>query len=82
LCADADAAFVESLDGDLIAFAGSPRTFYFGTRQSSRISSQVEEARMPSLIFFLSDGESGEIFSIRNAVMPLYPAEGSMWLRG
>ena len=55
----------------------SPRTFDLGTRQSSRINSQVEEARMPSLSSFLPTVNPGNSFSIIKAVMPLYPAAGS-----
>ena len=52
LPADADPPLVQGLDRDLVAFPTSPRTFAAGTRQLSRISSQVEEARMPSLSSF------------------------------
>src|ERR1700732_3123553 len=55
----------------------SPSTFSFGTRQSSRISSQVEEARIPSLSSFLPTVNPGKLFSIRNAVIPLYPFDAS-----
>ena len=51
-------------------------TFSRGTRQLSRISSQVEEARRPSLSSFLPTWKPGNSRSIRNAVTPLYPASG------
>jgi len=76
LGADADAAFVESLDCDLVAFAGLADNIIFGMRQSSRISSQVEEARMPSCLLFCRRVNPGKSFSIKNAVMPLYPGRG------
>ena len=40
----------------------SPSTFSFGTLQSSRISSLVEEARMPSLSSFLPTVNPGKLF--------------------
>ena len=49
----------------------SPTTFSFGTWQSSRISSQVEEARMPGLSSFLPTRNPGKSRSMRKAVMPL-----------
>ena len=49
----------------------SPRTFSRGTRQPSRISSQVDEARMPSLSSFLPTWKPGKARSTRKAVMPL-----------
>ena len=51
-------------------------TFSLGTRQLSRINSQVEEARKPSLSSFLPTWKPGNSRSIRNAVTPLYPASG------
>ena len=55
----------------------SPRTFSFGTRQSSRINSQVEDARIPSLSSFLPTVNPEKFFSMRNAVIPLYPFDAS-----
>ncbi len=55
-----------------------PMTFWSGTWQPSRISSQVLDARMPSLFSFLPTENPGKSRSTRNAVIPLYPMEGSM----
>ena len=41
-----------------------------GTRQLSRVSSQVEEARMPSLSSFLPTAKPGVSRSTRKQVMP------------
>ena len=62
LRADGDAAFVQRLDGDLVALARlRPCTFSRGTRQLSRISSQVEDARRPSLSSFLPTWKPGKL---------------------
>ena len=62
LRADRDAPLVQRLDRDLVALARlRPCTFSRGTRQLSRISSQVEDARSPSLSSFLPDLEAGEL---------------------
>ena len=71
LRADADAPFVQRLDGDLVALADLAHHVLLGTRQSSRISSQVEEARIPSLSSFLPTWNPGNSRSTRNAVIPL-----------
>jgi hypothetical protein len=71
LRADADAAFVEGLDGDLVALAGLAEHLRGGDAQSRKMSSQVLEARMPSLSSFLPRVKPGVPFSTRNAVMPL-----------
>ena len=48
-----------------------------GTRHSSSSSSQVLLARMPSLSSFLPTVKPSKPRSMRNAVMPRYPAAGS-----
>ncbi len=72
LGADADAPFVERLDRDLVALARPRRARdRRATRQSSKISSQVLLARMPSLSSFLPTVKPGVPRSTRKAVMPL-----------
>src|ERR1035438_10259674 len=51
-------------------------TFSRGTRQLSRINSQVEDDRSPSLSSFFPTWKPGNSRSTRNAVTPLYPAAG------
>ena len=55
----------------LYPLPGSPSTCAAGTTQSLKISSQVLEARMPSLSSFLPSVNPGAPFSTRNAVIPL-----------
>ena len=62
LRSDADAAFVQSLDRDLVAFAHFAQHVGFRHRQSSRISSQVDDARIPSLSSFLPTVNPGKFF--------------------
>ena len=59
LRADADAPFVERLDGDLVALARVAEDVVLRDAASSNISSQVELARMPSLSSFLPTGNPG-----------------------
>jgi len=51
----------QRLDSDLISLPTSPSTFSFGTRQSS---DQFAGGRRSDaeLVFFLADGETGELF--------------------
>jgi len=49
----------------------SPSTFSFGTRQSSRISSQVDEARIPSLSSFFADAKAEEVLLDQKCRDPL-----------
>ena len=72
LRADADAAFVQRLDRDLVALADlAEHVRARGTWQSSRTSSHVLDARMPSLSSFWPTVKPGVPRSTRNAVMPL-----------
>ena len=58
-------------------FPGSPSTASAGTMQSWNTSSQVLEARMPSLSSFLPTENPGVPFSSTTAVIPLYPRDRS-----
>ena len=71
LGADPDAALVERLDRDLVALADLADDVLLGTRTSSRISSQVELARMPSLSSFLPTSKPSKSRSTMKLVIPL-----------
>ena len=51
----------------------SPSRFSFGTMQSSKTSSQVEEPRMPIFFSWAPTLNPGKPFSTMNAEMPLFP---------
>jgi hypothetical protein len=50
---DADSAFIKRFDRDFVSLPNFANDIGAGTRTSSRINSQVELARMPSLSSFL-----------------------------
>ena len=59
---DRDPALVQRLDRDLVALARPrPARWPCGTRQLSRISSQVDEARMPELVLLLAHLKAREV---------------------
>ena len=60
LRADADASLVQRLDGNLVALARLAEHVGGGDPQSSKMSSQVMEARMPSLSSFLPTEKPGK----------------------
>mmetsp|Transcript_17640 Transcript_17640/g.31654 ORF Transcript_17640/g.31654 Transcript_17640/m.31654 type:complete len:217 (+) Transcript_17640:570-1220(+) len=60
----------------LYPFPSSPNILSSETSTSSNTTSQVEEARIPSLSSFFPMISPGASFSTTNAVMPLYPASG------
>ena len=72
---NADAAFVERLDGDFVALAGLAQNIGFGTPQLSRINSQVDEARS-RVCPLCGRPKAGNWRSTMKAVMPRYPAAG------
>lgn len=53
-----------------------PSTFASGTKHSSKTSSHVSLPRIPTLSSFCAVENPGMPFSIRNAVIPLGPADG------
>jgi len=53
--------------------------FAAGMRQSSKTSSAVSEARMPSLSSVLATVNPGVPFSTTKAEMPRYPLARSVW---
>ncbi len=57
----------------------SPSTFSAGTSQSSKMSSQVSDPRIPSLSSFWAVEYPGKSFSTMKAVMPRAPAAGSVF---
>ena len=55
-----------------------PIRFAAGTRRLSKITSRVDEARMPSLSSRLPNDSPGVSFSTRNAEAPRAPRDGSV----
>ena len=62
----------------LYPLPSSPKMFFLGTRQSSSKISQVELALMPNLSSFLATENPSKFRSTTKAVIPLYPASGSI----
>ena len=62
LRADADAAFVQRFDGDLVALAGLAQHVFFG--HAAVFENQFAGGRGADaeLVFFLANGKSGKIF--------------------
>ena len=59
------------------SFSWPPSRYSIGTRQSSRITSEVCEARMPSLDSFLPIDSPGVSLGTTNEAWPRWPRSGS-----
>ena len=62
LRADADAAFVQRLDRDLVALAGFAEHVLFGNTAIFENQFAGGRSADAELVFLLADGESGEVF--------------------
>ena len=68
---DADAAFVEGFDGDLVAFADLAEDIGGGDAAVVEEKLAGGGGADAELVFLLADGEAGVSRSTRKAVMPL-----------
>jgi len=60
-----------------VSISASPRRFFFGTRQSSRMKAAVSEARIPSLCSSRSSFSPGFERSTTNDLIAARPCSGS-----
>jgi hypothetical protein len=62
LSADADTAFIQSLNGDLVSLARFAQNIFFGNFAIFEDEFTSGGSADTEFVFFFSDGKSGEIF--------------------